>query len=74
MPRAAMGRHRDYGFHGRVLRFVQRGINAPDADDLAERLTLRDREGDDRRMCVECVHLKANGRCAASPRRPTAWR
>ena len=53
-------------FTTRVLKFVARGIDPTDADDLAERLTLRDRDQDDRRMCVECVHLKANGRCAAA--------
>ena len=53
-------------FTERVLRFVRRGVAAADADDLAERLTLRDREQDDHRLCLECVHLKANGRCAAA--------
>ena len=53
-------------FTTRVLKFVARGIGPTDADDLAERLTLRDREQDDRRMCLECVYLKANGRCAAA--------
>ena len=44
-------------FTTRVVFFLRRGIGADDADDLAERLTLRDRDGDDRRMCVECSHL-----------------
>lgn len=35
------------------------------ADDLAERLHLRDVRGDDRRLCVECIHLAG---------RPGAWR
>lgn len=43
-----------------------RGLSEVDADDLAERLHLRDVEGDDRRLCLECVHL--NGR------RCVAWR
>lgn len=33
-----------------------------DAEALAERLTLRDREGDDRRSCTECLHGRAS-RC-----------
>ena len=49
-------------FTSRVLRFMQRGINATDADDLAERLTLRDREADPRASCAECRHYRP-GRC-----------
>ncbi len=41
----------------RVALFMRRGIDATDSDDLAERLHLRDAEGDNRRMCLECVHL-----------------
>jgi hypothetical protein len=51
-------------FTTRVLLFVRRGMSPDDADDLAERLTLRDRKGDDRRMCIECSHLERSGRCA----------
>ena len=53
-------------FTTRVLMLQRRGIGADHADDLAERLTLRDREGDDRRMCVECSHLGDGGRCLAT--------
>src|SRR4051794_3927855 len=35
-------------YTGRVLRFVRRGIATDSADNIAERLTLRDREHDDR--------------------------
>ena len=45
-----------------VALFMRRGINATDADDLAERLTLRDREADDRVICAECSHYRV-GRC-----------
>lgn len=44
-------------FVARVGLFLRRGIDATDADDLAERLHLRDLQGDDRRLCVECSHL-----------------
>lgn len=44
-------------FVARVSLFLRRGVNATDADDLAERLRLRDVQGDDRRLCVECHHL-----------------
>jgi len=46
--------------------FLRRGYGTDDADDLAERLTLRDREQDGRRMCVECSHLGERGRCLAA--------
>jgi len=49
-------------FVARVALFMRRGLNATDADDLAERLHLRDVRGDDRRMCLECTHLR-RGRC-----------
>jgi len=44
-------------FVGRVSLLIRRGFNATDADDLAERLHLRDVQGDERRLCVECRHL-----------------
>lgn len=61
-------------FTARTERFAQMG--RADADDLAERLTLRDRDGDDRRLCVECSWLGDAGRClaAASGRIPRADR
>lgn len=37
--------------------FLRRGIDADDADDIAERLHLRDAQMDDRRLCLECTHL-----------------
>jgi len=54
---AAIGR-----FVTRVSLFLRRGVNATDADDLAERLHLRDLQGDDRRLCLECSHLSGR-RC-----------
>lgn len=44
-------------FVARVGLFLRRGISATDADDLAERLHLRDVDEDDRAMCLECRHL-----------------
>lgn len=43
-------------------------IGRSDAEHLAERLTLRDRQADDRRMCLECRELELSGRCAAARR------
>jgi len=54
---AAIGR-----FQARVLRLLRQGFGASDADDLAERLHLRDVEVDDRVLCVECRHYRP-GRC-----------
>ena len=51
---------------GRVHLFLRRGIGANDADDLAERLSLRDREGDDQRIRIECSQLSDKGRCLAA--------
>jgi hypothetical protein len=53
-------------FVARVALFMRRGINATDADDLAERLHLRDVQGDDRATCLECERLDARGRCLAA--------
>ena len=51
-------------FTARTARFAKLG--RPDADDLAERLTLRDRDRDDRRLCLECTWLGDTGRCVAA--------
>ncbi len=51
-------------FTARQARFTRLG--RADADDLAERLTLRDRDGDDRRICLECTWLGDTGRCLAA--------
>lgn len=45
-------------FTTRTLHFIRRGITAGDADDLAESLVLRDRDGDDLRLCLECQHYR----------------
>lgn len=49
-------------FTERTLNFIRRGVNATDADDLSERLTLRDREGLGMHLCLECAHYRP-GRC-----------
>ena len=51
-------------FTARTARFA--ALGRADADDLAERLTLRDRDGDDRRLCLECTWLGDTGRCLAA--------
>lgn len=54
-------------FLRRKARFTHMGRTA-DAENLAERLTLRDRQRDDRRLCLECAALVDNGRCGAAAR------
>lgn len=62
-------------FAYREARFSRFGWSL-DAGHIAERLRLRDRDGDDRRLCLECTWLHDNGRClaAASGRLPGAAR
>lgn len=50
---AACGR-----FVARVTLFIRRGVDATDADDLAERMHLREVNGDDRVTCIECSHYR----------------
>ncbi len=41
--------------------FQQRGASPQDAERLADKLVGRDRGDDDRRLCLECRHLRGNG-------------
>lgn len=62
------------GSAARVQRFIERGIAADAAERLALRLHVRDQDQDDRRLCLECSYLGAQGHCiaAASGRLPGA--
>ena len=53
-------------FLARVKHLSRLGVVAKEAEDLAERLALRDRDGDDRRLCLECAWLGDAGRCLAA--------
>lgn len=44
-------------FTARLARFTDKGLSLEDAEALADKLVKRDRELDDRRLCLECVHL-----------------
>lgn len=50
-------------FTARLARFTDRGLILADAEALADKLVNRDREGDDRRLCLECASLHRGGRC-----------
>ena len=50
-------------FTGRLALFTAKGLTLNDAEVLADKLLIRDRDGDDRRVCLECTHLSGwNGR------------
>ena len=57
-------------FTARLHQFTGRGLAEPDAERLAEKLVTRDRESDDRRLCLECVHLTGH---SAGAMRCTNW-
>lgn len=59
MPRA-WGDRELSRFQFRAGLFARRGFAAERAEHLADRLALRDMQGDDRRVCMECEHLQAD--------------
>lgn len=50
-------------FAARSNQFNRRGLAALDAELLADKLVNRDRDGDDRHLCVECRHCRPGLRC-----------
>jgi hypothetical protein len=52
----------------RVGRFAGLGVPARQAERLADRLVLRDREKEGRALCLECIHYRAGGRCVNAKR------
>ena len=44
-------------FEARLHKFINKGLARNDGEVLADRLVLRDREQDDRRVCLECQHF-----------------
>ncbi len=59
----AMNTREIEAFSARLARFVDMSIIRRDADHLADLLVFRDREEDDRAMCLECIHLSRVWRC-----------
>lgn len=57
-------------FLSRQAGFTNKGLTVDQAEALADKLVLRDRDGDDRRACLECSHLRglAKWRCGNSVR------
>lgn len=44
-------------FTARLARFTDKGVSLEYAEALADRLVTRERESDERRLCLECFHL-----------------
>ena len=53
-------------FTARLSRFTDKGLILDDGEVLADKLVIRDRESDDRHVCLECLHLAGYGswRCS----------
>lgn len=47
----------------RVALFMRRGLPEDTAERVADRLAFRDQDLDERRLCIECVHIKPLHRC-----------
>jgi hypothetical protein len=48
-------------FETRLHKFTEKGLVRKDGEVLADKLVLRDRESDDRRVCLECKHFAGHG-------------
>jgi hypothetical protein len=60
----------------RTEAFERMGLTPDEVDLVVDRLLRRDREGDDRRLCIECQHVRGSAtgwRCAAVGAIPTEW-
>ena len=53
-------------FETRLHKFTEKGLARKDGEVLADRLVLRDRDQDDRRVCLECSHFAGHGAGAGS--------
>ncbi|MFZ4874997.1 hypothetical protein ACL9RI_07925 [Janthinobacterium sp. Mn2066] len=75
LPQAAQSHHApsaplDDATCARIALFRGRGLNQAAAITLAHRLTLRDQQCDERRVCLECAHMAGT----VSARRCGQWR
>jgi hypothetical protein len=48
-------------FAARLHKFTDKGLARNDGEVLTDRLVLRDRDQDDRRVCLECKHFAGHG-------------
>lgn len=58
----AMNRQEIEIFKVRLTRFTDKGMPLAQVEKAADRLVIRDRENDDRALCLECTHLQGKGR------------
>jgi len=49
-------------FTARLARFTDKGLTLDNAEALADKLVMRDRDDDTRRTCLECAHVQGVGR------------
>lgn len=49
-------------FMARLSQFTDKGLILDEAERLADKLVIRDRDSDDRRLCLECPHLQGRVR------------
>ena len=54
----------------RLALLTNRYLNIDDAQELVDRLALRDKQRDDRRVCLECAHMSGSPQA----RRCSQWR
>lgn len=66
MGRPALSAKQMGRFEFRIGLFQRRGLSPDDAEMLADRLNDRDMDGDDRRICLECEHMRRDGTCFAA--------
>ena len=55
----------------RLEQLTRKGVSLSEAEALAERLIVRDRDEDERQLCLECLHLQGDvsrWRCANAQR------
>ncbi len=48
-------------FAARLHKFTDKGLARNDGETLADKLVERDRDDDDRRVCLECCHFEGHG-------------
>ena len=60
-PSSAMNGAEIDTFAARLHQFTDKGLARTHGEALADKLVLRDREQDDRRVCLECKHFGGHG-------------
>lgn len=48
-------------FMARMARFTTKGMTIADGEVLVDKLVIRDRDQDDRKVCLECRHIAGHG-------------